>query len=53
MLGKWVGVFKMEGCDHVRNYVFFWSIISKLLKGCVRYICACLYFKFEREHLSN
>ena len=23
MLGKWVGVFKMEGCDHVRNYVFF------------------------------
>ena len=28
-----------------------WNIT--LLKGCVRYIFASLFFKFKREHLSN
>ena len=34
-------------------YGYFWVFNWPPLKGCVRYIFACLFFKSKREPLSN
>ena len=33
--------------------IIWYKISDTSFKGCVRYICACLFFKSKRKHFSN